>query len=81
MAQRNLQHIVIDISEHFQWNWPQVNAAGLNIYDKSILVQVMVWCRGLQAITWTHVDQVIFRQMVSLGDNELFYQSFSCRGM
>ena len=39
--------------------------------DKSTLVQVMVWCRQAQAITWANVDPDLCRHMVSLGHNQL----------
>ena len=42
--------------------------------DKSILVQVMAWCRRQQAITWTNVVQDLCRHMASLGLNELMHK-------
>ena len=37
--------------------------------DKLTLVQVMAWCRQAQAITWANPN--LYRQMASLGLNEL----------
>ena len=41
-------------------------------YDKSTLVQVWLGAYRHQAITWVNVDSDLFRQMASLGLNELF---------
>ena len=45
------------------------------IDDKSILIQVLAWCRQAvrqQAITWANVDPGLCRYMASLGYNELY---------
>ena len=38
-------------------------------YDKSILIQVIAWCR--QTINWSNVDPDLHHHMVSIGHNEL----------
>ena len=39
-------------------------------YDKSILIQVMTWCRQATILPWASVDQDLCRHMASLGHNE-----------
>ena len=43
--------------------------------EKSAVVQEMAWCLKQQAITYTHVDQVLWCYMMSQGHNELTHQA------